>query len=67
MKEIWCAHISRRTAAMASLKVRTDFEYHAAVLGLRFCDLARSCVHSVTMENKARRAGVVRRMALSDH
>ena len=52
---------------MASLKVRTDFEYHAAVLGLRFCDLARSCVHSVTMENKARRAGVVRRMALSDH
>ena len=52
---------------MASLKVRTDFEYHAATLGLRVCDLARSCVHSVTMENKARRAGVVRRMALSDH
>ena len=52
---------------MASLKVRMDFEYHAAVLGLRFFDLARSWVHSVTMENKARRAGVVRRMALSDH
>jgi hypothetical protein len=52
---------------MASLKVRTDFEYHAVALALSFFDLARSCVHRVTMENKARRAGVVRRMALSDH
>jgi hypothetical protein len=52
---------------MASLKVITDFEYHAVVLGLSFFDLARSCVHSVMMENNARRAGVVRRMALSDH
>ena len=52
---------------MASLKVRTDFEYHAVVLGFSFFDLARSFVHSVMMENKASRAGVVRRMALSDH
>ena len=36
----------------------TDFEYHAAVLGLRFFDLARSGVHSVTTENEARTAGV---------
>ena len=47
---------------MASLKVRTDFGYHAAILGLSVRDLARSCVHRVTRENIASRAGVVRRM-----
>jgi hypothetical protein len=34
--------ISRRTAAMASLKVRAAFGYQAAVLGLIVCDLERS-------------------------
>src|SRR3974377_2198723 len=52
---------------MASLKVRTAFGYHAAVLGLRFRDLERSCAHRVTIENKPSRTGVVRRIALSDH
>src|SRR5215470_13094829 len=60
-------HISRRTAAMASLKVRTTFGYQAAVLGLSFRDLERSCAQRVTMENRPSKIGVVRRMALSDH
>ena len=60
-------HISRRTAAMASLKVRTDFGYQAAVRGLRRRDLARSCAQRVTIEKSASRAGVVRKMALSVH
>src|SRR6266446_2356063 len=67
MKVIWWRQISRRTAAIASLKVRTAFGYHAAVLGLSFRDLERSCAQSVTIENKPSRTGVVRRIALSDH
>jgi hypothetical protein len=41
--------------------------YHAAVFGLSLRDLESSCAQSVTMENKASKAGVVRKIALSDH
>jgi hypothetical protein len=45
------------------LNVTTAFGYHAAVLGLSFRDLDRSCAQSVTIENKPSRTGVVRRIA----
>ena len=67
MKEICCSQISRRTAAMASLKVRTFFVYQAAVLGLIFRCLEMSWDNSAMMEYNASNAGVVRRIALSDH
>ena len=49
---------------MASLKARTVFGYHAAVLGLSFRDLESWCAQSVTMENNPSKAGVVRRIGL---
>jgi phosphatidylserine/phosphatidylglycerophosphate/cardiolipin synthase-like enzyme len=61
------SHISRRTAAMASLKVMPAFEYHAAVFGFSVRDLQRLCVQRVAIEKRPSRTGVVRRIALSDH
>src|SRR4051812_1358482 len=57
----------RRTRARASLKVGACFGYQRTHSGRRPC-AASSCVaHSVTSENKPSSAGVVRRMAKSDH
>jgi hypothetical protein len=56
---------SRRTAAIASLKVKTAFGYHGLVLGLKnLRDLERSFAQSVKIENNPSRTGVVRRIAL---
>jgi len=52
---------------MASLKVGRAFGYHAAVLIFSFWDLARSCVNKVMMENRPSKAGVERKIAMSDH
>ena len=52
---------------MASLKVGMAFGYHAAVLILSLRDFESSCANSVTMENRPSKAGVERRIALSDH
>src|ERR1700730_1408194 len=43
------------------------FGYQAAVRGVSLRDLESSWAQSVTIENKASSAGVVRRIALSDH
>lgn len=58
---------SRRTAAIASLKVGKGFWYQLAgrAVGGRFA--ARSWAHSVINENNPSSTGVVRAMAGSDH
>ena len=62
-------HRARRTAAMASLKVGSRLPYQAAVrvrtapVGAR----ASSSAQTATKENNPSSAGVVRRMARSDH
>src|SRR3954468_11521337 len=67
MLESAAAHRDRRTAARASLKVRSPFWYQAAPRGRASRRTPGSLVQRVTRENKPSRAGVVRAMALSDH
>src|SRR3954452_24845427 len=61
------AHRDRRTAARASLKVRSRFWYQAAPRGRASRRTLGALVQRVTRENKPSRAGVVRAIALSDH
>jgi hypothetical protein len=60
---------TRRTAAMASVKVGSFFWYQAAACERRFPPLAsaRPLAQTVINENNPSNAGVVRRMARSDH
>ena len=62
-------HSTRRTAAMASLNVGSDLAYHAATFGRSaFAALrAKPSAHTVIRENNPSNAGVVRRIARSDH
>ena len=60
---------ARRTAAMASLKVGSRLSYHAAVRG-RTAPIGERTIRfaqTVTKENNPSSAGVVRRIARSDH
>ena len=59
--QIW-----RRTAPIASLKVRLVFRYHAAACGV-LALVSLSQAHSDTRLWSPRSAGVVRAMALSVH
>ena len=63
------AHSMRRTAAMASLNVGSDLAYHAVTLGRSAfaASRARPSAHTVISENSPNSAGVVRRIARSDH
>ena len=60
---------TRRTAAMASLNVGSCLRYQAAAFGRRavVVSRARPSAHTVISENSPSSAGVVRRMARSDH
>ena len=60
---------TRRTAAMASLNVGSCLRYQAAALGRSavVVSRARPSAHTVISENSPSSAGVVRRMARSDH
>src|SRR3954466_5779940 len=60
-------HSSRRTRARASLKVGACFGYQRTHAGRRRCVASVCVAQSVTSENKPSSAGVVRRMARSDH
>jgi hypothetical protein len=61
-------HKTRRTAAIASLKVNSDFLYQAAGLGLNdAADLLKVFAQIVIRENNPRSAGVERKIARSDH
>src|ERR1700687_2075410 len=60
-------HSTRRTVAMASLKVGSSLAYQAADLGWRARATLASAAHRVMRENRPSRAGVVRAMARSDH
>ena len=61
--------ITRRTAAIASLKVGSCLRYQAAAFGRSAVatSRARSSAHTVISENSPSSAGVVRSMARSDH
>ena len=60
---------TRRTAAMASVNVGSCLRYHAAAFGRSAVALARArlSAHTAISENNPSKAGVVRRMARSDH
>ncbi len=60
---------TQRTAAMASLNVGSCLRYHTAALGRSAVAVsrARPSAHTVISENNPSSAGVVRRMARSDH
>src|SRR5271166_619470 len=60
---------ARRTAAMASLNVGSCLRYQAAPFGRSIWAalFAKSSAHTVIIENSPSKAGVVRRMARSDH
>lgn len=60
-------HSSRRTAAIASLKVGSSLRYQAADLGRRQATKVGSAAQSVTSENIPNSVGVIRAMARSDH
>src|SRR5215216_5918021 len=62
-----CAHRSLRTKASASQKVGCLLWYQAARRKAPAACLIRSCANKVTSENKPNRAGVVLRIARSDH
>lgn len=61
------AQSSRRTSARASLKVGSDLRYHRTRSTTGPRSAASWLAHSVTKENRANSAGVVRRMTKSDH
>src|SRR6201998_126539 len=69
MEKLGGAHSTRRTAAMASLNVGSDLRYHAATFGRSVfaASRARPSAHTVISENNPSSAGVVRRIARSDH
>src|SRR3982750_3487374 len=56
-----------RTLASASLKVGCDFRYQLAIRTVGVLVAYSSSAQSGTRENRPRRTGVVRSMALSDH
>jgi hypothetical protein len=60
---------TRRTAAMASLNVGSCLRYQALAFGRSVvaAPRAKPSAHTVISENNPSRAGVVRRMARSDH
>src|SRR5208282_5213329 len=63
------AQSTRRTAAMASLNVGSCLRYHAAAFGRSAEAVSRTklSAHTVISENNPSKAGVVRRIARSDH
>src|ERR1700721_3634826 len=69
MEKSFGVQSTRRTAAIASLNVGSDLTYHAAgwvrtsVVG----SAINPCAQMATREYKPSNAGVVRRMARSDH
>src|SRR5215213_496740 len=60
-------HNSLRTKASASAKVGWLLWYQATCLKVPAACLIRRCANSVTSENSPKSAGVVRRIAKSDH
>src|SRR3954454_22113248 len=65
--EICVVQSSRRTSARASLKVGSGLGYQRTHSSTGPRSTASWLAHRVTRENSARSAGVVRRMARSDH
>jgi hypothetical protein len=66
-RKVACAHNSLRTSAKASEKVGLGLRYHAARrTGSMLC-IIRWWAKRLTSENSANNAGVVRRIASSDH
>jgi hypothetical protein len=61
------AHNSRLTSASASEKVGRGFRYHDARRTASALRAIRWWANSVTSENRPNSAGVVRRIANSDH
>src|SRR3712207_1965912 len=62
-----CAHSSLRTSAKASEKVGCPLPYHAARLVALENRASCRCANKVTSENNPNSAGVVLRIAKSDH
>ena len=62
-----CAHSSLRTSAKASEKVGCPLPYHAARLVALENRASGRCANKVTSENNPNSAGVVLRIAKSDH
>jgi hypothetical protein len=66
-QKISCAHNSLRTSAKAPEKVERGSSYQAEIRTVARTCAFYWCARSVTIENKPNSAGVVRRIARSDH
>lgn len=67
IEEICATHNSCRISPRASLKVGSSLAYHRTCSDRIWRSGASWLAHSVTRENSAKSAGMVRRMAKSDH
>jgi hypothetical protein len=66
-RKVACAHNSFLTSAKASEKVGRDLRYHAACRTACMLRVIRWWANRVTIENNPNSAGVVLRIASSDH